>query len=59
MEIAMSSIYRDPKRKVSEPTEADFIRGLAGSISKSRGNANMLMALAAGLLAGKALRRGK
>lgn len=55
----MSSFDRDRKRMVSEPTEADFIRGLADSATKSnaKGGANMLIALAAGVLMGKALRR--
>lgn len=59
METAMTSFPKDPHREVSEPTEADFIRGLADSSTKGHGNANMLVALAAGLLVGRALRRGK
>lgn len=49
----MSSFYKDPRRKVSEPTEADFIRGMASSASKHSSGANLIWALAAGLLVGK------
>lgn len=55
----MSSFYTDPYRKVSEPTEADFVRGMAESSVKSKGGANLIVALAAGLLVGKAMRRRK
>lgn len=55
----MSSFNKDPRRKVSEPTEADFVRGLAESATKSKGGANLILAVAAGLLVGKAIRRGK
>lgn len=53
----MSSFYTDPYRKVSEPTEADFLRGMAESSAKSATGANVLLALAAGLLVGRAVRR--
>lgn len=46
----MSSFYKDPYRKVSEPTEADFVRGMASATSKSKGGANLALALVAGLL---------
>jgi hypothetical protein len=55
----MSSFYSDPYRKVSEPTEADFIRGMADSSVKSNGGANIMLALAAGLLMSRAVRRRK
>ena len=53
----MSSFYNDPYRKVSEPTEADFIRGMASSSVRAPGGANIAIALAAGLLARGAKRR--
>ena len=55
----MSSFYTDPYRKVSAPTEADFVRGMAESSVKSKGGANLIVALAAGLLVGRAMRRRK
>lgn len=55
----MSSFYTDPYRKVSEPTEADFIRGMASSTAKSKGGANLALALVAGLLVKRATRRRK
>lgn len=55
----MSNLYHDPSRKVSEPTEADFVRGMASSITNSRKGANVTLALIAGLLVGRAIRRRK
>lgn len=46
----MSSFYKDPYRKVSEPTEADFIRGMASATAKDKGGANLALAVAVGLL---------
>jgi hypothetical protein len=55
----MSSMYKDPYRRVSAPTEADFARGIAESATKHKGGANFILALAAGILVGKAIRRIK
>jgi hypothetical protein len=55
----MSSISRDPKRKVSEPTEADFARGIANSTDINRGTASFLVSLAANILMSKARQRRK
>jgi hypothetical protein len=55
----MSSISRDPKRKVSEPTEADFARGIAGSADLTRGTASFLVSLAANILLSKSRQRRK
>lgn len=55
----MSSFYSDPYRKVSEPTEADFVRGMAASSAKAPGGANLALALAAGLLMRGTKRRRK
>ena len=55
----MSSFYNDPYRKVSEPTEADFIRGMASSTVQHTHGANLALALAAGLLMRGARRRRK
>ena len=54
----MSTFNKDPYRKVSEPTEADFLRGLAESAGKG-GKANLLLALAVGFGVSKYIRRGK
>ncbi len=55
----MSSFYKDPRRKVSEPTEADFVRGMASSTAKNSGGANLALALVAGLLIRGTRRRRK
>jgi len=57
----MSSIYKDPHRRVSEPTEADFIRGYAhGAAGNGRKETlGVLAALLASRILGKAMRRGK
>lgn len=41
----MSDLTRDPSRKVSQPTQADFIRGVASSHDRTKGNASFLAAL--------------
>lgn len=54
----MSNFDRDPHRKVSEPTEADFARGIAESATRKSGGANFVLALAAGVMLGKRWGRG-
>ena len=53
----MSSIDRDRNRKVSQPTEADFISGIANSANYPRGNASFLGGVLLSFLTGKAGRR--
>lgn len=53
----MSSIYKDPKRKVSEPTEKDFIHGISQQADTRRGNTSFLVSLAANILWKKAKQR--
>jgi hypothetical protein len=55
----MSNFDRDPRRKVSEPTEADFARGIAEAATKHSGGANFVLALAASVMLGKRWARGK
>ncbi|CAB4128259.1 hypothetical protein UFOVP225_17 [uncultured Caudovirales phage] len=55
----MSSLDRDQYRKVSQFSEMDFIRGMADSVSKGNGTANLLAGLAVGFLVNKAVRWGK
>ena len=59
LETAMSSFDRDPSRKVSQPTEADFIHGFATSAAPSSNKTSLLLALVAGFAFGKAIRRSK
>lgn len=54
----MSSIDRDPKRKVSHPTEADFIRGVANSANYPRGMASLATGFLVTFLVGKYGSRG-
>jgi hypothetical protein len=54
----MSSIDRDPKRKVSHPTEADFIRGVANSGNYPKGAASFAAGFLVSFLAGKFGSRG-
>ena len=53
----MPSLDRDKYRKVSQPTQADFARGIANSAAK--GNKAGLVSLAGFLVLSKFLRRGK
>lgn len=55
----MSSLDRDQHRTVSQFSEMDFIRGMADSVNKGHGTANLLAGLAIGFLVSKAVRRGK
>jgi hypothetical protein len=57
LEIDMPNLDRDKYRKVAEPTQADFIRGIADSATKT--NKAGLIYMAATLLLSKAMRRGK
>lgn len=60
METEMSDIFKDRRRRVSEPTEADFIRGFAQKAA-GKGHSQtvgILTAVLAASLIGKALRRG-
>lgn len=57
----MSDLFKDRRRRVSEPTEADFIRGFA---QKAAGNGHketvgILTAVLAASILGKAWRRGR
>ena len=54
----MSSIDRDPKRKVSHPTESDFIRGIANSANYPKGAASFATGFLVSLLIGKFGSRG-
>lgn len=54
----MSSIDRDPKRKVSHPTESDFIRGVANSANYPRGMASLATGFLVTFLVGKYGSRG-
>jgi hypothetical protein len=54
----MSSIDRDPKRKVSHPTEADFIRGIANSANYSQGRTSLAAGFLVSFLVGKFGSRG-
>jgi hypothetical protein len=53
----MPSLDRDKYRKVTQPTEADFIRGIADSATKN--NKAGLISMAAMFLVNRAIRRGK
>ena len=53
------SVDKDWNRKVSQPTEADFARGVAESATYHEHGANFIRALAAGLLIGRVIRRYK
>ena len=50
----MSSIDKDRHRRISEPTEADFIRGFAADSNKGRAQSIIVTALWALGLIGKA-----
>ena len=54
----MSSIDRDPNRKVSRPTEADFIRGIANGADYNKGVASFAAGFLISLISGKARKRG-
>jgi hypothetical protein len=54
----MSSIDRDPKRKVSHPTESDFIRGVANSANYPRGMTSLAAGFLVTFLVGKYGSRG-
>jgi len=53
----MPDLDRDKYRKVVEPTQADFIKGIADSATKH--NKTGLMLMAATLFLGRAKRRRK
>jgi len=53
----MPDLDRDKYRKVSQPTQADFIRGFAHEATKN--NKKGLVSLAAAVFLSKALRRSK
>ena len=57
LEIDMPNLDRDKYRQVSQPTQADFIKGVADSATKN--NKTGLILMAATLLLGRAMRRGK
>lgn len=53
----MSNVTRDPNRKVSAPSNEDFFHGFATDAEKRKKKQQGLLALAAGYLLGKYLRR--
>lgn len=55
----MSSLDKDRRRRVSEPTEADFARGVADSATKNNGLSGFLLGYAVTRLVGKKIRRSK
>ena len=57
LEIAMSYLYRDEYKKVSEPTEADFARGFEDATNDSKSIQPFLVGLAIGVLLRKKVRR--
>lgn len=54
----MSSIDRDPNRKVSRPTESDFIRGIANSANYTKGGVSFAAGFLISFLSGKSGKRG-
>lgn len=57
----MSGISRDPKRHVSDATETDFARAIAGTVGGNirRGSTSLVVSLAANYLWSKSKQRGK
>lgn len=56
----MSSLDKDRRRRVSEPTEADFIKGFAHNVAgKGHTTSVILAALLAASFFGKGRQRGK
>lgn len=55
----MSSTDRDPSRKVSKPTQKDFLHGMSAGYGQHNGGPSSLLVLAAGLLLGRRGKRGE
>lgn len=55
----MSNLDKDRHRRISEPTEADFARGMADSATKNKGLGSLLLGFAISKFMGSSIRRGK
>lgn len=55
----MSNLDKDRRRRISEPTEADFARGMADSATKNKGAGSFLLGFAISKLMGRNVWRSR